>query len=162
MPANRNGLPQTGHVANRLAAWVAGDLPDSEAARVREHVASCAACSEERDLIQQARSVVSPTPSGEPRPGFAVRVAARAAELHVQPVGAPWWRWAFGGALGAAVIAAAVALVGSGRAPVPGEELLVAQRLELFEDLNVVQNQDALRELDVVAQLHTLAPEGKP
>ena len=47
-----------------------------------------------------------------------------------------------------------------------GEELVVgdhvAQRLELFEDLNVVQNQDALEDLDVVAVLHTLQPQGKP
>ena len=162
MPANSNRMVRTGHIADQLAAWVAGDLPDSEAARVREHVASCAACSEERDLLQQAASVVSPTAFGEPRPGFAVRVAARAAELHVRPVGAPWWRWAFGGAVAAAVVAAGVALVAPRRAPAPGEELLLAQRLELFEDLSVVQNQDALRDLDVVAQLHTLAPEGKP
>ena len=60
------------------------------------------------------------------------------------------------------MVAAGVALVAPRRAPAPGEELLVAQRLELFEDLSVVQNQDALRDLDVVAQLHTLAPEGKP
>ncbi len=38
----------------------------------------------------------------------------------------------------------------------------MAQRLELFEDLNVVQNQDALRDLEVVAVLHTLQSEGKP
>jgi hypothetical protein len=40
--------------------------------------------------------------------------------------------------------------------------MVVAQRLDLYEDLNVVQNQDALRDLEVVAVLHTLRPEGKP
>lgn len=154
-------MPQTGHVADRLAAWAAGDLPDSEAKQVRDHLASCAACSGERDLLQQAAPVVGPLGRAEPRPGFASRVAARAVELRVRPVGAPWWRWAFGGAV-AAGIAAAVVVVARPRGAVPGEEVLFAQRLELFEDLGVVQNQDALRDLDVVAVLHTLGPEGKP
>jgi anti-sigma factor RsiW len=154
-------MPQTGHVADRLAAWAAGDLSDSEAKQVREHLASCAACAEELALLQQAASVVGPDRRAEPRPGFASRVAARAVELRVRPVGAPWWRWAFGGAV-AAAIAAAVVIVARPRAAIPGEDVLVAQRLELFEDLSVVQNQDALGDLDVVAVLHTLGPEGKP
>ncbi|HWE26201.1 MAG TPA: zf-HC2 domain-containing protein, partial [Myxococcales bacterium] len=89
-------MSETRHFADRLAAWAAGDLPDDEAARIREHLASCAACADELALIRQAMPLVAPIPRGEPRPGFAVRVAARAAELHVRPVGAPWWRWAFG------------------------------------------------------------------
>jgi hypothetical protein len=88
-------------------------------------------------------------------------VAARAAELRPRPVGAPWWRWAFGGGLAAAAAAAAVLIARPAPRP-SGEELLVAQRLELFEDLNVVQNQDALQDLEVVAVLHTLTPTGKP
>jgi anti-sigma factor RsiW len=154
-------MPQTGHVADRLAALAAGDLPDSEARPVREHLASCAACAEELGLLQQAVSLVGQNGRGEPRPGFASRVAARAAELRVRPVGAPWWRWAFGGAVAAAIVAAVV-VVARPRGAVPGEEVLLAHRLELFEDLSVVQNQDALRDLDVVAVLHTLGPEGKP
>jgi hypothetical protein len=154
-------MPETEHVADRLAAWMAGDLKASEAARVGEHLGSCAACAEERDLLEQARPVVAPIPRGEPRPGFARRVAARAVELHVRPTGAPWWRWAFGGAAAAAAVAAAVLLLPR-PAPLPGEEIHVAQRLELFEDLSVVQNQDALRDIDVVAQLHKLDLEGKP
>jgi anti-sigma factor RsiW len=154
-------MSQTGHVADRLAAWAAGDLPDGEARQVREHLAGCAACAEEHDLLQQARSVVASIGQGEPRPGFASRVAARAAELHVRPVGAPWWRWGFAGAAAAAAVAAVV-VVARPPGAVPGEEVILAQRLELFEDLSVVQNQDALSDLDVVAVLHTLRPEGNP
>jgi anti-sigma factor RsiW len=152
---------QTRHVADRLTAWAAGDLPDSEAARVREHLASCTSCAEEHDLLEQAHAVVPAIPRGEPHPAFAVRVAARASDLHVHPVGAPWWPWAFGGGLAAAAAATAVVFL-IPRPPLPAEDLLVAQRLELFEDLSVVQNQDALRDIEVVAQLHRLAPEGKP
>ena len=116
---------------------------------------------DELELLREARSIVAPLPPVQPRPGFAGRVAARAAELRPRPVGAPWWRWAFGGGLAATVAAAAVLIARPAPRP-SGEELLLAQRLELFEDLNVVQNQDALQDLEVVAVLHTLTPTGKP
>jgi hypothetical protein len=155
-------MPDRGHIADRLAAWMAGDLTDEEAAEVREHLASCHACSEERDVVQQAISIVPPFGRVEPRPGFAIRVAALAAERQPRPIGAPWWRWAFGGGLAAAAAAIAVVVIVPATHKTPPEDVVLAQRLELFEDLNVVQNQDALKDLDVVAVLHTLEPEGKP
>ena len=152
-------MTQQGHIADRLGAWLAGTLPAAEAGEVRRHLASCTACAEELGLLQAGTSIVGPLPPALPRLGFAARVAARATELRPRPVGAPWWRWAFGGGLAAAAVAVLIAR------PAPRaneEELMVAQRLELFEDLSVVQNQDALRDLEVVSVLHTLAPEGKP
>ncbi len=155
-------MTQHGHIADRLGAWLAGSLPAAEAGEVRRHLASCTACAEELGLLQAGTSIVAPLPAALPRLGFAARVAARATELHPRPIGAPWWRWAFGGGL-AATAAAAVAVLIARPAPRPNEEeLMVAQRLELFEDLSVVQNQDALRDLEVVSVLHTLTPEGKP
>jgi len=153
-------MPESGHIADRLGAWLAGTLPETEAGEVRSHLAACAACAEEGDLLRQGMSVVPPVPAVEPRPGFAGRIAARAGELRPRPLGAPWWRWALGGGL--AVAAAAVLIAHPVRRAAPGDELIVAQRLDLFEDLSVVQNQDALRDLDVVAVLHTLRPEGQP
>jgi anti-sigma factor RsiW len=155
-------MPEDDHIAGRLGAWLAGTLPRAEAGEVRRHLDSCPACAEERDLMREATKVVSPLPAIDPRPGFAGRIAGRASELRPRPLGSPWWRWAFGGGLIAAAIAAAALLIARPAPPASGEEMIVAQRLELFEDLNVVQNQDALRDLDVVAVLHTLQPEGKP
>jgi hypothetical protein len=48
-----------------------------------------------------------------------------------------------------------------------GAALQVAQRLELYEELSLAENAEALEELDVVASLHRLPPtprpaEGKP
>jgi hypothetical protein len=40
------------------------------------------------------------------------------------------------------------------------DDLMVAQRLELFEDMTVVQNQQALEDFEVVEVLHTL--EARP
>ncbi len=155
-------MPQKGHIADRLGAWLAGTLPQDEAGEVRRHLDSCTACAEERDLLGEATSIVAPLPAIDPRPGFAGRAAARASEVRPRPLGAPWWRWAFGGGLAAAAVAAAAVLIARPAPRASGEELIVAQRLELFEDLNVVQNQDALRDLEVVAVLHTLEAEGKP
>lgn len=156
-------MPENRHIADRLGALLAGALAEDEAARVRSHLASCAACAEERDLLQQAAAIVPRLPEADPPPGFALRVAARAGEVRPHPIGAPWWRWAFGGGLAVTAAAAAALLVARPATRPPTEELLVAQRLDLFEDLSVVQNQDALRDLDVVAVLHTLGPEeGKP
>jgi hypothetical protein len=155
-------MSEQAHMADRLLPWLAGALPEGEAAEVSRHVESCAACAEERDLLRAGLSVVTPLPAADPRPGFAVRVAAHASDLRPRPVGAPWWRWAFGGGLAAAAVAAVAVIVAQPGTRPGADEVVLAQRLELFEDLNVVRNQDALRDLDVVAVLHTLQPEGKP
>jgi anti-sigma factor RsiW len=150
------------HIADRLGAYLAGRLAALEADEVRLHLSSCAACSEECALLEEARALAPPA-AAEVRPWFAARVAARAAEQQPRPVGRPWWRWAFaGGAAAAAVLAIVLVPRTAGQDELPREDVLVAQRLELYEDLNVVQNEDALEDLDVVEVLHTLQPEGMP
>jgi hypothetical protein len=41
-------------------------------------------------------------------------------------------------------------------------DMRVAQRLDLYEDMAVMQHQQALEDLDVVAVLHTLHAEARP
>src|SRR5882762_6020162 len=106
-------MPQDDHIADRLGAWLAGTLPRAEAGEVRRHLDSCPACVEERDLLREGTLTVAPLPPVDPRPGFAARAAARASELRPRPLGAPWWRWAFGGGLTAAAVAAAALLIRS-------------------------------------------------
>jgi anti-sigma factor RsiW len=158
-------MPVAGHIADRLNAWLAGSLPEAEAAELRAHLASCPACEEERQLLQASRTVLRPLEAGDPRPWFATRVAARAAEVRPRPFGAPWWRVALGGGLVAGAVAALALIV----VPVlqksqsaPRDEMVLAQRLDLFEDLGIVQNQEALEDFEVVEVLHTLQPEGRP
>ena len=146
------------------------------------HPKADAGLREETELLRQARALLPALPESEPRPGFAQRVAARAMDEQPRPVGAPWWRWAFGGvalAGGAAAFLLMVAPAAPG--PAGGEllaqltaqsrgEFLLAQRLDLYEDLGVVQDQEALEDIDVVSVLHELQspggeaarPEGKP
>lgn len=153
------------HIADRLNAWLAGSLPEAEAARVRAHLASCPVCEEERQLLEASRTVLRPLEAGDPRPWFATKVAARAAEVHPRPFGAPWWRPAFGGGLLAGAVAALALVVVPALQrpqPAPRDDMMLAQRLDLFEDLGIVQNEEALEDFEVVEVLHTLQPEGRP
>ena len=134
------------------------------------------------ELVAQARAMLPPV-DAEPRPGFAARVAANAAEHRARRFWArPLARWTI---TGAALTATAAALLfvtlphtTSHPAQLPEEfasndradpmlhaassDLALAQRLELYEDLALVQNEDALEEMDVVARLHQLHREVKP
>jgi anti-sigma factor RsiW len=158
-------MPAGSHIADRLNAWLAGSLPEAQAREVRVHLASCPACEEERRLLEAGRTVLGPSPLAEPRDWFATKVAARAAQVRPRPLGAPWWRVAFGGGLLAGAVAALALFVVPAlqrRQPAPRDEIVLAQRLDLFEDLGIVQNEDALEDFEVVEVLHTLQPEGRP
>lgn len=107
-------------------------------------------------LLAEGRAVLPPLPGREPRAGFAAMVSQNAAARRGHGFSA-WLRWSFGGLAVAGAAAAAVLLA----MPSPRhDDLMVAQRLELFEDMAVVQNQQALEDLDVVMELHTL--EARP
>jgi hypothetical protein len=138
---------------------------------------------EDEALLREARRLLPAVPQQDPRPGFAQRVAARAAEAQERSwlatlFAAPAFRWSMSGAAVAGALAVAVVTQVVARSPGPvvpapageviaqelpaGPELALAQRLDLYEDLSVVQEQEALEELDVVSVLHELQPEGKP
>jgi predicted anti-sigma-YlaC factor YlaD len=142
------------HVADRLQALLSDAVPPEERAAAEAHLAACERCREERDLLASARSVLQPLPPADPRTGFAAKVAFSARDRRGSPL-ARWLRWMVGGAsVAAAAIAAAILL--TGRIDPRGDSALLAQRLDLFEDLAVLQNRDALEDIDVVSVLHTL------
>lgn len=109
-------------------------------------------------LLREALTVIRQLAPKEPRAGFAARVALSARDLRSKGF-ATWLRWSLGG--GAVAMAAALAVAISLPAPRHNDELL-AQRLDLYEDMTLVQNQQALEDLDVVEVLHTLQPEARP
>ena len=134
---------------------------------------------EDEALLREARRLLPAAEQQDPRPGFAQRVAARAAEAQGRSwltslLTAPAFRWTMSGAAVAGALALFVVVRGPvqvAKAPAgeviaqdlpAGPELLLAQRLDLYEDLSVVQEQEALEDLDVVEVLHELQPEGKP
>jgi len=144
------------HVADRLQAFLSGDLPHGAREQVDAHLAGCPACREERDLLLAARALIAPLPPRDPRAGFAARVALAARDRRPRE----FWRWlrfASGGIAAAAVaVAAAVLLIPPQSGLHRGDEVRIAQRLDFFEDLAVLQNREALEDIEVVSELHTL------
>ena len=110
------------------------------------------------EFLREARAMLAPLPGREPRAGVAALVALNARDQR-QPFAA-WLRWSLSGlaVAGMAAVALAVAMPPAHHE----EDVMLAQRLELFEDLTVLQNQQALEDLDVVEVLHTLQPEARP
>ena len=104
-------------------------------------------------LMAEARSVMPPLPAVEPRAGFAAMVALNARD-RLSPGFGAWLRYALGGLAlaGAAAVAVVVASPGAHRS----HDVMVAERLDLLEDMAVVQNQQALEDLEVVTVLHRL------
>lgn len=151
------------HPDQLLLAHLDGTLASAAAEEVSRHLAGCRECAEERASLEEARALFAPVPA-EPRPGFAARVAREAKGHGGQAVGAPWWRWAAGGGLALASLAAlALVAVGPRRGGLQrSEDLRMAQRLDLYEDMSVLQHQQALEDFEVVEVLHTLAPEARP
>jgi len=145
-------------VTDRLQALLSGAIPPGERAEAEAHLAACRSCREERDLLASARAVIEPLPPVEPRTGFAASVAFSARDRRGSPF-LRWLRWMAGGAAIAAGVAASAVVVTSRMEP-RGESAVLAQRLDLFEDLAVLQNRDALEDLEVVSVLHTL--EARP
>jgi hypothetical protein len=148
------------HFTDRLQALLSGALPLPEQEEADAHLAACALCREERDLLVSARPQIAPLPVREPRAGFAASVALRARDGRTSAF-SRWLRWALGGVAAAGVAAVAAAmLIPAQMGPWRGEEMKIAQRLDLFEDLAVLQNREALEEMEVVSVLHTL--EARP
>ena len=148
------------HVGQRLQALLSGGLSPADREEAEAHLHGCVACKEERDLLAAARAVIAPLPAQEPRVGFAPMVAVNARDQRGSPF-LRWLRWSFGGVAAAAVAAVAVGLLIPATPPSQrGDEVRIAQRLELFEDLAVVQHREALEDLEVVSVLHTL--EARP
>jgi anti-sigma factor RsiW len=147
-----------GHIANLLQPYLDGALPPAEREQAAAHLAACALCREEHDLLAQARQLMAPLPSKDARAGFAATVALAARDKRVSPF-AQWLRWSAGGLALAGAAAAAVVLVTPTQVQ-RHDEMVLAQRLELLEDMTVMQNQEALEDLEVVVELHTL--EARP
>ena len=148
------------HVADRLQALLSGSLPPAERQQAESHLSGCAACREERDLLLSARGVIGLLAAPEPRVGFAARVALAARDRRPRQL-AQWLRWVCGGAAAAGVAAtAAVLLIPPQSGANRSDEVKIAQRLDLFEDMAILQNREALEDIEVVSVLHTL--EARP
>jgi anti-sigma factor RsiW len=151
-------------VEDELTAYVDGELSQTEAARVRGHLDSCAACRSTEALLRRALPELATLPAFEPSAALRRRVLAE-----VEALPRPWaermraWlRPGVLGSAGAALAAAVVVLLVTDRAGVAERrmELAVAENYELLSDYEVVGLSPD--DLEVVEQLDQLQKEGRP
>lgn len=81
------------HLNDELSAYLDGELPVGDRARVEAHLAECAACSalleQLRRIVQRARTLDDRAPARDLWSGIAARLAAKAAEAgaaHLVPI----------------------------------------------------------------------------
>lgn len=153
-----------------LVAWLDGELPPEAARGVERHVAACADCAREADLLRRSGALVAGLPRRTPSRGFEARVAAAVRAAVVNPADSPadsevaaaapagrvlrpaFPRWA-----GIAAAAVVVALGGwwlTSPEPLPGE-LSRADEEAIARDLFVITHLDTLgaADADELAQL---------
>ena len=151
-----------------LVAVLDGALAPGALAEARRHVEGCAACRGELARLEAAVAALrAGSPAPEPSPFFSMRLAARIASLPPPRragglLRAVPWRPVLAGGLAVALAVGAV-LVQRGRT---AEELAVAARLDLLEDLEVVASVgdvETAEDAEVVAALDRLGPgEARP
>ena len=152
-----------------LVAWLDGECDAAEAARVQAHVASCAACRREAELLRGSGALLARLPGLAAPEGFdtrvvaAARTAPRGRLLRLRPRVA---------AAAAAVVAVAAGVwwfAGSRDASSSGvlsarEEEALAEDLAVISSLDVLEKADA-RELaqlvDDLDVIDALGPDGE-
>ena len=152
------------HVKEELCALLDGELPDGEKARVEGHLALCPDCRAQRELLQGALASVARAAPIEPSVELRRRVLAA---VDAEPQGllerlralltARFLVPAMAGLAAALVL---VVSVGREQPVSAGEELEVAERLDLFQDYDVVATALPMdipaADMDVVVHLHEL------
>ncbi len=126
-----------------LVAWLDGELPAADAARVAAHVDACAACRREADGLRRSGELVAALPRATPSADFAARVLASSR------AGAAPRRGRLLRLVPAAAAAAAVAAVLLWRAVGPQRDaelgvLTASEERDIAADLYLLTNLDAL------------------
>jgi len=155
-----------------LVAVLDGALPPDALVSARRHVDGCERCRVELARLEAGVALLrAGSPAVLPSPFFAARLSARlAAEPSRRPRGLAFflgtpWRVAAAGGLAAALAAAVTTGVVQLRHERHAEELAVAERLELLEDLEVVASVgdvDGPDDVAVIAALDAAPREGRP
>ena len=155
------------HPEADLMAYVAGELAPAARAAVQAHLAGCAGCRRESEALTETVTALRrslPTPPPVAWGNFQAEVRARLAS------GRPRrsrWRFApvplaLSGALAAGLLLMASGLAErSGRSPADlatVEEMAIGGRLDLLTQYPVVERLDLYEDLEVIRRLDELAP----
>jgi anti-sigma factor RsiW len=154
-----------------LVAWLDGECDAAEAARVEAHVAACAACRREAELLRGSAALLARLPGLAAPAGFDARIVAAVRNTST-PAGRVFHLRPGVAAAAAAVVAVAAGVwwfAGSRDASSPGvlsarEEEALAEDLAVISSLDVLEKADApelaqlVDDLDVI---DALGPDGE-
>jgi hypothetical protein len=160
---------------NSLVAYVDGELPPDRAVRVERHVQSCSSC---RAVVAGLRQVnaLPPLPVIEPSAEFDRMFWMKLAGIRQgQEEHHGLWRWrsvarlfltrpvglsvSAGLALGVFVVT--LYLLRPPHAALPQQEIMAAADLDLYANLDVIQNSEALEHFELIQVLDELKQDGQ-
>jgi anti-sigma factor RsiW len=137
-----------------LVAWLDGECDAALAARVEAHVAACASCRREAELLRGSGALLARLPGLAAPAGFEARVVAAA---RARPAGRVLRLRPRVAAAAAAVVAVAAGAwwLAGGRDSATSSVLTAREEEALAEDLAVISSLDALESADApeLAQL---------
>jgi anti-sigma factor RsiW len=129
----------------RLVAHVDGELPAAEAERVAAHLAACADCAREADLLRRSGDLIERLPGLEPDEDFTRRVVAAARPEARRGTLLRLWPAAAAAGVLVAVLGARIWL----GEPATGDAVLSArEEREIAADLYVLANLEALEQAE--------------
>jgi anti-sigma factor RsiW len=151
------------HPDSDLIAYLKGELPPTDRERVAGHLAMCSEC---RSVHDDYREILAQLPAalGEPpavhwgRFQAEVRARLEATGVARRPR-RRWSAWAAVSLAAAAGLAALVIFMGGPPGPAEltsSEQVVLGRRLDLIQDIPVVERLDLLEDLDLIGQLDRL------
>ncbi len=154
VPSSAATEPAAAPLTEQLADYLAGQLPPAAARAVEAQLAADSGARRELQLLDQAWQALDELPRAAATVQFVGRTLEMAA-LQVDPASRPWWRRATGGWAAAGI--AWLLLVGVGFGAI---RLWDNGNRQLLEDLPLLENLDAYRQVDRVEFLRALADAG--
>lgn len=163
-------------VTNNLAAYSDGELSPKEARAVRAHVQECPVCRESLFRLQEVEREMRLLPDVSPSAGFErtfqMRLQAERARVQSAPRGLwaalerfrDWFgpREVVAAAAGLALLVVTIGVFTLGRTPgLPQEKLHLASDMDLFLNMEVIENSDALEHFEIITMLDVLAEESR-
>ncbi len=144
---------------DKILGYVDGRLKESERLEMEKHVSTCAACRVRVNEFRTVNVLLDELPMIEPSAAFDLRVHARVA---AEPAKQSWWGWfapAPRAAFAAAMLALAIAWLGSR----PADTNLNAGDIDkINQNLPVLENYDVISDFSPLSDLSQQAPDDDP
>ncbi len=144
---------------SKILGYVDGRLKESERLEMEKHVSTCAACRVRVNEFRTVNVLLDELPMIEPSAAFDIRLHARVA---AEPAKQSWWAWSMPAprvAFAAAMLAVAMAWVGS---RMPNNDLSAGDIDKINQNLPVLENYDVISDFSPLSDLSQQAPDDDP